>query len=312
MSYKTIHHLSDDRVNYAWDRSVPPILEVQPGEVVEVVTRDASDRQLGPDSAPEDIEKVSFDHVNAITGPIAIAGARPGDVLQVEILDLKPGEWGWTGVFPGFGLLTDDFPAHHCKIWDLAGGDRAEFAPGISVPFAPFCGVIGVAWDAEGSFSIIPPGPHGGNLDVKHLTAGTTLYLPVALPNAIFSIGDGHAAQGDGEVCGTAIECPMHVTLRFDIRRDFSIASPQFMTSGPLDRRTNTAGYYATTGVAPDLMEAAKAATRAMIDYLCRTHGLAPVDAYMLCSVAADLRISEVVDAPNWVVSACLPLSIFR
>jgi len=312
MSYKTIHHLSDDRVNYAWDRSVPPILEVKPGEVIEVVTRDASDRQLGPDSAPEDIKNVNFDHVNAITGPLAITGARPGDVLQVEILDLKPGRWGWTGVFPGFGLLTDDFPEYHCKIWDLSSGDRAEFASGISVPFAPFCGVIGVAWDAPGSFSVIPPGPHGGNMDVKHLTAGTTLYLPVALPDAIFSIGDGHAAQGDGEVCGTAIECPMQVTLRFDIRRDLSISSPQFMTSGPLDRRTNTSGYYATTGVAPDLMEAAKSATRGMIDYVCRTRGLSPVDAYMLCSIAADLRINEIVDAPNWVVSACLPLSIFH
>jgi acetamidase/formamidase len=312
MSYKTIHHLSDNRVNYTWDRSTPPILEVGPGEVVEIVTRDASDRQLGPDSAPEDIRNVSFDHVNAITGPIAIKGARPGDVLQVEILDLKPGAWGWTGVFPGFGLLTDEFPDHACRIWNLASGDHAEFASGIRVPFAPFCGVIGVAWDEEGSFSIIPPRAFGGNMDIKHLTAGTTLYLPVALQDAIFSIGDGHAAMGDGEVCGTAIECPMQVALRFDIRRDFSISSPQYITSDPLDRRTNTSGHYATTGIAPDLMEAVRSATLSMIDYLCRTRGLSPIDAYMLCSIAVDLRINEVVDVPNWVVSACLPLSIFE
>jgi acetamidase/formamidase len=280
--------------------------------VVELLTRDASDRQLGPDSAPEDIQHVSFAHVNAITGPIVIAGAQPGDVLQVEILDLKPGAWGWTGVFPGFGLLTDEFPDYACKIWDLSRGDRAEFAPGISVPFAPFCGVIGVAWDEEGSFSVIPPRAFGGNMDIKHLTAGTTLYLPVALPGAIFSIGDGHAAMGDGEVCGTAIECPMQVALRFAIRRDFSISSPQYATAGPLDRATNTRGTYATTGIGPDLMTATKEATRAMIDYLCRTRGLTPVDAYMLSSIAVDLRINEVVDAPNWVVSACLPLSIFE
>jgi acetamidase/formamidase len=312
MSYKTIHHLSDDRVNYHWDRSTPPLLHVRPGEVVEVITRDASDRQLGPDSRPEDIRNVSFDHVNAICGPIAVEGARPGDVLQVEILDLKPGPWGWTGVFPGFGLLTEDFPEYHCKIWDLSERDRAQFLPGINVPFAPFCGVIGLAWDEEGSFSIIPPRASGGNMDIKHLTAGTTLYLPVSLPDALFSIGDGHAAQGDGEVCGTAIECPMQVALRFDIRRDFAISAPQFLTGGPLDRRTNTEAYYATTGIAPDLMEATRAATRAMIEHLGRTRGLSPVDAYMLCSIAVDLRINEVVDAPNWVVSACLPMSIFE
>lgn len=310
--YKTIHHLSDERVYYVWDRSIPPLLEVEPGEVVEITTRDASDHQIGPRSTPDDIKKVSFDHVNPVTGPIAIVGAKPGDVLQVEILDLKPGTWGWTGIIPGFGLLAEDFPEHHCKIWDLTQGERAEFVPGINLPIRPFCGVLGVAWDEAGSFSIVPPRASGGNMDIKHLTAGTTLYLPVSLPEALFSIGDGHAAQGDGEVCGTAIECPMHITLRFDIRRDFAISAPQFLTNCPFDAPINTSGYYATTGIAPDLMEAAKAATRAMIEYLCRTRGLTPVDAYMLCSIAVDLRINEVVDAPNWVISACLPLSIFE
>jgi acetamidase/formamidase len=139
-----------------------------------------------------------------------------------------------------------------------------------------------------------------------------TLYLPVEVEGALFSVGDGHAAQGDGEVCGTAIETPMHATVRLTVRKDLSIPAPQFQTAGPLARRTNTGPYYATDGIGPDLMAAARDAVRAMIDHLGRAYTLSPAEAYMLCSVAVDLKLCEVVDAPNWVVGAFLPLGIFQ
>jgi acetamidase/formamidase len=148
-------------------------------------------------------------------------------------------------------------------------------------------------------------------MDTRHITAGSTLYLPVFVPGALFSLGDGHAAQGDGEVCGTAIETPMQVTVRLTVRKDLHVTAPEFLTAGPLAPRTNVGRFYATDGIGPDLFEAARDAVRRMIDYLGREHGMTPIQAYLLCSVAADLKVSEVVDAPNWVVTAYLPLSIF-
>lgn len=198
------------------------------------------------------------------------------------------------------------------KIWKLEGpGGWAEFAPGIRIPLAPFCGEIGLAPGKPGGLSTIPPYRHGGNMDTKHLTRGARLYLPVQAPGALFSLGDGHAAQGDGEVCGTAIETPVRATVRLTVRKDKPISEPQFATAGPLAARTNTAGYYATDGIGPDLMEAARNAVRHMLDHLERTYGLSREDAYMLCSVAVDLKICEIVDAPHWVVAAFLPESIF-
>jgi len=163
----------------------------------------------------------------------------------------------------------------------------------------------------DGALSTIPPYVHGGNMDTKHLTKGSRLYLPVQTEGALFSIGDGHAAQGDGEVCGTAIETPMRVTVRLTVRKDVSVRAPQFLTSGPLGQRANIAAFYATDGIGPDLMEAARAAVRAMIDHLEHTKDLSRGDAYMLCSVAVDLKICEIVDVPHWLVGAFLPQSIF-
>jgi acetamidase/formamidase len=148
-------------------------------------------------------------------------------------------------------------------------------------------------------------------MDTKHLTKGARLYLPVEVEGALFSIGDGHAAQGDGEVCGTAIETPMHAVVRLTARKDIHVEEPEFLTAGPLAVRANTSPYYATDGIGPDLMEAARSAVRHMIDHLVRTRSLTRIDAYMLCSVAVDLKLCEVVDAPNWVVAAFLPQSIF-
>ena len=227
-----------------------------------------------------------------------------------SLLDLQPASWGWTALIPGFGLLADEFPEPAIKVWSLADG-WGEFKPGIRIPLDPFCGEIGLAPAAAGSFSTIPPYRHGGNMDTKHLTRGATLYLPVEVPGALFSMGDGHAAQGDGEVCGTAIETPMRATVRLTVRKDLAVDEPQFLTAGPLTPRTNTGQWYGVDGIAPDLQEAARKAIRHMIAHLQTSYGLSRAEAYMLCSVAVDLKISEIVDAPNWIVSAFLPLSIF-
>jgi acetamidase/formamidase len=303
-------HVHRDRWHLAWDNAIPPVATVGSGDVVEFDLLDAAGGQIGPDSTVRAIETLDFGRVDQVNGPIFVEDAKPGDTLQVEFLDLQPAEWGWTALIPGFGLLADEFPDPALKIWRLADG-WAEFAPGIRIPLEPFCGEIGLAPRASGALSTIPPYRHGGNIDTKHLTRGATLYLPVEAEGALFSLGDGHAAQGDGEVCGTAIETPMRATVRLTVRKDLPVRQPQFMTAGPLTPRTNTAPYYATDGIAPDLLEAARHAVRHMIEHLERTYGLARVDAYMLCSVAVDLKICEIVDAPNWLVGAFLPMSLF-
>jgi acetamidase/formamidase len=306
-------HIHRHQWHLAWDHSIPPIATIQSGEVVSFDLLDASCGQIVQDSTVEAIRTLDFSQVDQVNGPIYVEGAAPGDTLEVEFRDLQPADWGWTAIIPGFGLLADEFPEPALKIWHLEGGADgwAEFAPGIRVPLAPFCGEIGLAPGKPGALSTIPPYRHGGNMDTKHLTKSSRLYLPVEAEGALYSMGDGHAAQGDGEVCGTAIETPMRATVRLTVRKDIQVQEPQFLTGGPLAARSNTASYYATDGIGPDLMEAARNAIRHMIDYLQRTYGLTRPDAYMLCSVMVDLKICEIVDAPHWVISAFLPQSIF-
>jgi acetamidase/formamidase len=303
-------HVRREQFHLAWDRSIEPIATVGSGDVVEFDALDASCGQLTKSSTLDDLRALDFSRVDQVNGPIEVDGAVPGDTLEIELLDFQPADWGWTASIPGFGLLADDFPDPALRITPLGGGS-AEFLPGVRIPLAPFCGELGVAPPTEGAHSTIPPAEYGGNMDTRHLTAGTKLYLPVFANGARFSLGDGHAAQGDGEVCGTAIETPMHARLRLTVRKDLAVTAPEFLTPGPLAQSTNTGPYYATDGVGPDLMIAARDAVRRMIDYLGRDHGLSPIDAYLLCSVAADLKISEVVDAPNWIVTTYFPLSVF-
>jgi len=306
-------HVAREQWHLAWDSSIPPIATISSGEVVSFDLLDASCGQIVHDSTVEAIRTLDFSQVDQVNGPIYVEGAAPGDTLEVEFLDLQPADWGWTAIIPGFGLLADEFPEPALKIWHLEGGADgwAEFAPGIRVPLAPFCGEVGLAPGKPGALSTIPPYRHGGNMDTKHLTKGAHLYLPVEAEGALYSMGDGHAAQGDGEVCGTAIETPMRATVRLTVRKDIQVQEPQFLTGGPLAARSNTAAYYATDGIGPDLMEAARNAIRHMIDYLQRSYALSRPDAYMLCSVMVDLKICEIVDAPHWVISAFLPQSIF-
>ena len=309
-SGRTIH-VARGQWHLAWGRSIAPIARIASGDVVNFDCLDASCGQIGPDATVEAIRTLDFSQVDQVNGPIYVEGAEPGDTLEVEFLDFQPAEWGWTAIIPGFGLLADEFTEPAIKVWRLADG-WAEFAPGIRIPLEPFCGEVGLAPGEPGALSTIPPYRHGGNMDTKHLTKGAKLYLPVEAPGALYSMGDGHAAQGDGEVCGTAIETPMRATVRLTVLKDRPVAEPQFMTGGPLAQRTNTASYYATDGIGPDLHEAMRQAIRHMIEHLRRAYGLSAIEAYMLCSVAVDLKLCEVVDMPNYVVGAFLPLSIFE
>jgi acetamidase/formamidase len=305
------HVMPADRVHYRWDNSLRPVLEIEPGDVVIYDLREVSDGQISPTATARDLSRLDMSRVYPLAGPIAVKGARPGDALEIEMLELTAGRWGWSGINPGFGLLPEEAKEPYLHIWDLSSRTATELRPGIHVPIDPFCGTIGVAPETTGSHPVMPPGRFGGNMDIRHLTQGATLYLPVWVDGALFSCGDPHAAQGDGEVCVSAIEAPMRARLRFGLRKGLPIPGPQFSVPGPLTPKCDRRGYYATTGIGPDLMEATRDATRAMLDHLVHYYRLSRQEAYILCSVAVDLKISEVVDAPNWIVSAYLPLQMF-
>lgn len=272
---------------------------------------DASGGQLSAGSSTQDVARLDFARVNPVTGPVYVDGAEPGDSLVVEILDLEGSGWGWSAVIPGFGLLAEDFPEPflHISRYDEK---TVEFTPEIRLPVRPFPGTIGVAPAEPGLHSVVPPREVGGNLDIRDLVAGAKLYLPVKVPGALFSVGDTHAAQGDGEVCGTAVETAMRIRLRFGLEKGTHQRLPRFELPGAPGPQIAEKGYHVTCGVAPDLMAAARDSVREMIDLLGREYRLEPALAYVLCSVAADLKISEVVDAPNWVVSCYLPRGILR
>ena len=306
------HTIHREHRHLGWNNANAPVLTVAPGETVSFETVDASGGQLGPGSTAADIAGLDFGKVNPVTGPIAIDGAAPGDAVKATFLGFEPSGWGWTAVIPGFGLLADQFPEPAYRTWSYDKGKlgRAAFGPGGSVPLKPFAGTVGLAPGEPGQHSVVPPRRVGGNMDIRDLAEGTELLLPVEVAGGLFSIGDTHAAQGDGEVCGTAIESPMTVALRLELVKDARLPSPRFRTPGPVSRHLDGKGYSVTTGIGPDLMVGARDAVKAMIDLLGREHGLAPAEAYMLCSVCADLRISEIVDRPNWVVSLYFPLIV--
>jgi acetamidase/formamidase len=236
-----------------------------------------------------------------LTGPVAIEGAMPGDVLEVEILDIRlRSPYGWMMIEPGAGALPEEFPYLREKLVPLDQRNNvAEFAPGIRIPVRPFFGNLGVA-PPEGRLDSGPPSYNAGNLDNKWLVAGTKLYIPVHVPGALFAVGDGHAAQGDGEVCLTAIETNLTGVFRFTVRKDMKLRWP----------RAETPTHFITIGLHESLDEAARRATKEMIDYLVTARGLSRDDAYMLTSAAVDLHVTEVVDGVKG-VHATLPKSIF-
>ncbi|TIL58523.1 MAG: acetamidase [Mesorhizobium sp.] len=300
--------------HFGWDNSFVPTERVAPGSTIEFQCLDASGGQLTLDSTVDDVALLDFAKVNPVTGPIYVDGAEPGDALKITIKAFKPSGFGWTANIPGFGLLADDFPEPALNIWtyDAASLEPALFGKHARVPLKPFAGTIGNAPAEMGLHSVVPPRRVGGNLDIRDLASGTTLYLPVEVAGALFSVGDTHAAQGDGEVCGTAIESPMDVVLKLDLIKDARLKTPRFTTPGPVTRHLDAKGYEVTTGIGPDLMTGAREAVSQMIDLLAGRYAMDPVEAYMLVSVCGDLRISEIVDMPNWVVSFYFPRCVFE
>ncbi|MFN0180297.1 MAG: acetamidase/formamidase family protein [Gemmatimonadales bacterium] len=294
--------LRDNQTHNKFSRRIAPALRVPSGSIIEAFAHEATGGQFTIGSS--DPTDLNMDLVHTLTGPVYVEGAEPGDILAVELLEIEVGDWGWMAIIPGFGLLADDFgPTKVLRTFALdKSSDAIEYAKGIRVPFRPFAGVMGVAPATDEMLGTGPPRANGGNLDNPHLIVGTTVYFPVFVPGALFSIGDPHAAQGLGEVAGTGMESPMRFVYKIRvIKNGRSIEEVQYETDA----------YYATTGFATTLEEAAKKATRYMIDYLAEVKGLSREDAYMLSSLAGDLEIAEAVDKPNMLVVMHLPKSIF-
>lgn len=309
------HLLDDSIIHRAWDNAIEPRVIIDDGDSVTFHTRDAGNNYYTPDSTSADVANKGPFQGHPLTGPVFVRDAAPGDVLAVELLAMKPGrDYGWTAIMPGRGLLPEaDFAENFLQIWDISDGQfgRMRQRQDIAVPVAMFPGVMGTALAEPGQHSTMPPRRTGGNMDIKHLTVGATAYIPIEVEGALFSTGDAHAAQGDGEVCVTAIETWSEVTMRFSLKKAANFPEPQFHTHGPFSYGAEKPGYYVTTAQGPDLYENSRNATRYMIDHLVRERGLSREEAYVLCSVCVDLKISEIVDAPNWLVSAFLPECVF-
>jgi acetamidase/formamidase len=291
-----------------------PVLTVKSGEIVKVeCVSTGSVAMFTRLNAPEDDALRDLKLITAevkdkgpgghvLTGPIGVEGAEPGNVLQVDILEIAPrSKYGYNSFGPNSGILTDDFPYSRSKLVPLdLGAMVAEFAPGIRIPLHPFFGSIGIG-PAAGRVASGPPGYFAGNMDNKELVAGTTLYLPVQRPEGLLSIGDGHVAMGDGEVDVTAIETALTGTFRLTVRKDMHLLWP----------RAETPTHYITMGFHESLDEAIRRAAREMIDYLVVSKGMSKDDAYMLTSVAVDMHVTQAVDGVRG-VHAMLPKAIFK
>lgn len=300
------HRLSATPTHSVWDQQLTPRLTIASGDTVQMECQDASGGQVHPDSTLADFLAIDRSRIHALTGPIAIEGAMPGDVLQVDVLQVEHHGWGWTSIIQGLGFLDERFKEDYLFHWVLDSDVSRSLAPAI-LPLRPFCGVMGVAPAQSGSFRTRPPGPFGGNMDVRELSTGATLYLPVLHRGALFSAGDAHAAQGDGEVCINGIECPVDVTLRFTLH-------PQAPLSGPIvesaTRTLEDGPEWIVVESGIDAIQTAQAATSRMIDLLSARWGFSEIHAYLLASVAMKLRLSQVVNRPMITVSAAISKSI--
>jgi formamidase len=329
-----------------WHPDLEPVATVRPGEEVTLATRDGLDGQLTRTSTHADCGRLDLGLGHPLTGPIAVAGAEPGDVLEVHVVGYETPDHGVNGVIPGFGFLADVFTEPFLVPWELDGSfARSTEIPGVAVPAVVHAGVMGVAPShqlmerqrareeaireaggpvadplpetaypdlAANGLRTIPPRENGGNVDIRRLVTGSTLLLPVHVPGALFSAGDVHFAQGDGEVCGTGIEIEAAVTVRFELRHGgWAPEYPAYLSPARPGRDC-----FATTGIPADegmdLTAAARAALLAMIDWLEAEHGLSRPAAYCLCSACVDLHLSQVVDVPYPLVSALCPLDIFE
>src|SRR6266849_1245426 len=300
------HVLSAEPTHSRWNRALPPRLRIVPGDSVHLECVDASGAQVHPGMTVAEYAGIDRGRIHALTGPIFVEGTEPGDVLQIEVLKVAHKGWGWSSIIPGLGFLKERFAETYLYHWQLEDEVSHSLAPA-TVRLRPVCGVMGVAPAEDGEFRTRPPGMFGGNMDVRELCSGATLYLPVLNPGALFSAGDAHAAQGDGEVCINGIECPADVTLRFHVNKNRPLAGPMVETA--LSREQDAEadeGSWIVVESATDASTAARAATSRMIDLLADRWGFSEVHAYLLCSVAMNLRLSQVVNEPMFTVSAAV------
>lgn len=301
------HFLSAEPVHSRWNRKLAPRLRIAPGDTVHMECEDSSGAQVRPGMEVADFLKIDRGRIHALTGPVFIEGAEPGDVLQADVLEVAHKGWGWSSVIEGLGFLKERFAGPHLFHWKLKGAESRSLAPAV-VPLRPFCGVLGVAQAEDGEFRTRPPGIFGGNMDVRELCSGSVLYLPIFNAGALFSAGDAHAAQGDGEVCINGIECPANVTLRFQLHKGQELAGP-IIESSPQKRETGEDAWIVVES-ARDAVAAARGATSRMIDLLASRWGFSALEAYLLCSVAMNLRLSQVVNEPMFTVSAAMAKAV--
>ena len=302
------HTLSAAPTHSVWDRTLEPRLRIAPGDQVHFECQDASGAQVHPGMTADEFRAIDRTRIHALTGPIWIEGAEPGDVLQIDVLATQHCGWGWSSILEGFGFLKDRFRTPTLFHWQLNGDETRSLFPAV-IPVRPFLGVMGVARAQDGSFRTRPPGPFGGNLDVRELCAGARLHLPVFNPGALFSCGDGHAAQGDGEVCINGIECPLDVTLRFHLHKQQPLAGPIVESTESVAPDTRSDAWVVVES-GTDLAETARGATSRMIDLLVSHWGFSDIHAYILCSVALKLRLSQVVNEPMFTVSGAISKAI--
>ena len=291
-----------------WNRDLSPQLTVESDATVHFECLDSSGGQLGPESTLEEFLRIDRDRIHTLTGPVFVEDAQPGDVLRIEFLKIAHRGWGWSSITPSLGFLPEHFPDPFFFGWKLEENISRSLAPAI-VPLRPFCGVVGVAPGEEGEFRTRRPGVFGGNIDVRDLSAGSALYLPVQTPGALLSLGDAHAAQGDGEVCINGIECPVDVTVRLKLLKNKKLTAP-LVESAP--SRFASSGEWIMIESDAEPLVAARRATLRMIEFLTEQWDFSPEHAYLLCSVAMDLRLAQVVNIPVVTVCAALEKSILE
>ena len=290
------HTITAENGHNKWSKTFEPVLTVDSGAIIEAHLVEASGGHVTKQTVAEDLPGIlAIGPFHALTGPVAVNGAEPGDVLAVTLHEIEVQDWGWSAVFPGFGFLADEFTEPYIRIFEFEEGQtELEYAPGITIPFRPFPGVMGVAPDTEELWSTVPPRHNGGNMDDRDMVEGTTTYFPVLVEGGMFSIGDPHVAQGDGEISGTAIEGDLRVVYEIELIKDGrDMPSPQYESET----------HYSVTGYGVTIDDAAKMATRAMLDYIVDETGMDRTEAYVLASLAADLKIAEVVDVPHMLVT---------
>ncbi|MBL9191712.1 MAG: acetamidase/formamidase family protein [Opitutaceae bacterium] len=307
------HTLDESPTVHRWNNAWPARLTIAPGDTVTLRCADSSGRQVQPGWTAQDFSR-KFDplKVHALTGPVAVEGAEPGDVLEIKIEGYQHHGWAWTSLIPGLGLLADDFPHPHLFHWKLDGHETRSM-PGVTLDLHPFAGIIGVQRAEAGEFRTRAPGPFGGNMDVRHLTAGTTLYLPVFTAGANLLAGDCHAAQGDGEVCINGMEAPMEITLSIRLQKGRPLRAPYAICTGPLVPPRYAASPWHLFIESDEVpREACKRVVRRVIEYVVNRLGISPELAYTLCSVVLDLKVSQLVNVPTTTITGYLPEAIFQ